>query len=422
MKVWDVIEISNLNNEKSVELKTGPFGTQFKASEYVENGIPMINVKNIGYGFVVDSNIEMISEKTADRLKEHSLKERDILFGRKGAVDRHAFIKKSNDGWIQGSDCLRLRIKDKKIIEPKYFSYFLLTEYHKQWMFNQCSHGVTMSSLNQEILNRIKIPLPPLPIQKKIAAILSAYDDLIEKNNRRISILEKMAEELYKEWFVRLRFPGHEKTKIKNGIPEGWEVKRLGDVCFEERTLVKKKKIPDNMRYIGLEHITPNSIVIKEYGFAKDIQSDKLYFKEKDILFGKIRPYLHKVSISHFEGVCSSDTIVVRTNDENYQAFVYLTISSDTFVDLATTSSTGTKMPRADWSFLCEQKILIPNYELFKNFQFIFENIFSFIRNNQLQNEILQITRDRLLSRLLSGKIDVEILDIKFPESMQEES
>ena len=266
---------------------------------------------------------------------------------------------------------------------------------------------------------KFKIPLPA--IQRKIAAVLSAYDDLIENNNRRIAILEKMAEELYREWFVRLRFPGHENVKIVKGVPEGWEVNELSTICFEKRILVKKKNISDSTRYVGLEHITPRSMMIKEHGYATDIQSDKLFFSFGDILFGKIRPYLHKVAISHFDGVCSSDTIIVKVDNKECQAFAYLTISSDSFIDLATTSSTGTKMPRADWDFLKKQRILIPNDGLLKQFQKLFDVYFGAITNYQGRNDLLTTSRDRLLSRLMSGKIAVENLDIQFPASMKEE-
>lgn len=87
-----------------------------------------------------------------------------------------------------------------------------------------------MSSLNQGVIRRINISLPPLPVQRKIAAILSAYDDLIENNTRRIALLEKMAEEVYREWFVRLRFPGHERVPVHQGVPEGWELKPVGEL------------------------------------------------------------------------------------------------------------------------------------------------------------------------------------------------
>ena len=96
-------------------LKTGPFGTQFKASEYVPEGIPVINVKNIGYGNIYHEGLEHISEATCQRLSEHILKAGDIVFGRKGSVDRHCFITENENGWFQGSDCLLVRITDNTV-------------------------------------------------------------------------------------------------------------------------------------------------------------------------------------------------------------------------------------------------------------------------------------------------------------------
>src|SRR5690606_22417162 len=101
---------------------------------------------------------------------------------------------------------------------------YLRTQGHQDWMQALCSFGATMSSLNQEIVRRLSFPKPPFKVQKKIAAILTAYDDLIENNQRRIALLEKIAEEIYREWFVRMRFPGHEQVKFEKEVPEGWSL------------------------------------------------------------------------------------------------------------------------------------------------------------------------------------------------------
>ena len=343
--------------------------------------------------------------------KDYKINPPAVVTGRSGSLGVVQYITKKC--WPLNTS---LYVKNFKGNIPKYVFYFL-----KTLRLENFNSGVGVPSLNQNHLHKLTIKIPPLPIQRKIAAVLSAYDDLIENNNRRIAILEKMAEELYREWFVRLRFPGHEKVNIVKGVPEGWEVKELATICYDERRLIRKKNISDKTRYIGLEHISPKSTIIKEFGYARNIQSDKLIFNPMDILYGKIRPYLHKISIAHFSGVCSSDTIVIKSKTSEYQAFVYLTVSSDSFVDLATTASTGTKMPRADWDFLSRQKIVIPNSKLLKTFQKLFDNLFSSICNYQKKSEILTTTRDRLLSRLMSGKIDLENLDIAFPKSMMDE-
>ena len=223
--------IAELEQRGEASLQTGPFGTQLKASDYVRDGIPVINVRNIGFGDVRNKDLEYLSEAKAEKLHQHILRKGDIVFGRKGAVERHALINETTDGWAQGSDCLRLRINSNEISE-RYLSYYLKTQAHQDWMQALCSFGATMSSLNQDIVRRISFPAPHIGIQNKIAAILSAYDDLIENNRNRIALLGKIAEEIYREWFVRLRFPGHEQAKFEKGIPEGWRLVRL-EKAFE---------------------------------------------------------------------------------------------------------------------------------------------------------------------------------------------
>ena len=227
MAEFSRIPVSELVASGEAELKTGPFGTQLKASEYTEHGTPVINVRNIGFGSIKLDKLEFISPATRKRLSSHLLRRGDIVFGRKGAVERHVFIRQEQEGWFQGSDCLRLRFASHRI-EPLFASYYFLTPDHQRWMMNQCSHGATMASLNQGILERIELPHPPLPIQQRIAGILSAYDELIENSHRRIKILESMARALYREWFVHFRFPGHENhprvASPLGEIPQGWQI------------------------------------------------------------------------------------------------------------------------------------------------------------------------------------------------------
>jgi type I restriction enzyme, S subunit len=236
--VFPRVQLGELIAAGEAELKTGPFGTQLKASEYKEEGTPVINVRNIGMGRIKADKLEFLSDATRDRLSSHLLRSGDIVFGRKGAVERHVYIQKEQDGWFQGSDCLRLRFTSARVISL-FASYFFMTEEHQQWIMNQCSHGATMSSLNQGILERIELPMPSLSVQRRIAGILSAYDDLIENCQRRIKILESMARSLYREWFVNFRFPGHENIPLVpspvGDIPQGWEVKPVKDILSRSR-------------------------------------------------------------------------------------------------------------------------------------------------------------------------------------------
>ena len=174
--------MSNVLKLKEIAtLKTGPFGTQFKASEYVDEGIPVINVKNIGYGNLHYEDLDFITEKTRDRLSEHVLQVGDSVFGRKGSVDRHCLITEKENGWFQGSDCLRVRITDASV-NPRYVSYYLLSS-HILKSINNAAVGSTMASINMDIIGDIKITLPPYEEQCKIASILKTVDDKRANNS-----------------------------------------------------------------------------------------------------------------------------------------------------------------------------------------------------------------------------------------------
>ena len=167
--------------EQIAKFKTGPFGTQLSASEYVQNGIPVINVKNIGYGNIIEEELAYISQDTYNRLSEHILRCGDIVFGRKGSVDRHAYINEEHDGWLQGSDCIRIRCIDD--VNSLFLSYYLNLEYIKK-VVNNSAVGSTMASLNTDILKTIPIGLPDRNTQNKIVKILSILDKKIKCNEQ----------------------------------------------------------------------------------------------------------------------------------------------------------------------------------------------------------------------------------------------
>ncbi len=193
---YDTIRLGELVKAGDAVIKTGPFGTQLKASEYVERGTPVLNVKNLGYASVVRTKLDYIGPDTLKRLDAHILRSGDIVFGRKGAVDRHAFISAAEDGWMQGSDCIRLRILSDRL-NARYFSYYFLTTSHRSFMISMCSHGTTMASLNQKILEQIEIPVPQRIVQDRIVGMLSALDDKIELNQRINENLERQATALF---------------------------------------------------------------------------------------------------------------------------------------------------------------------------------------------------------------------------------
>ena len=294
-------------------------------------------------------------------------------------------------------------IPDKERADTRFLKY--LFDAALQRRFKQFTQGAAQDNLSQAKLLSLKLLVPPLAEQTRIASVLAAYDDLIENNRRRIQLLEQAARLLYKEWFVRLRFPGHEGVKVKDGVPEGWERKRLSELCTDIRESIDPKTLPPETAYLGLEHIPRRSITLRDWGTATKIGSSKFKFTEGDILFGKIRPYFHKVGFTLVGGITSSDAIVIRATNRLFYHYVLFLLSSDEFVALASkTVREGSKMPRADWKFLLKSEFNRPAKAVLELFNNSMKPICAQLKSLALHNQQLTIARDLLLPRLMGGE------------------
>lgn len=163
------------------------------------------------------------------------------------------------------------------------------------------------------------------------------------------------------------------------------------------------------------------SIALTEWGTAAEVQSTKLAFHKGEILFGKIRPYFHKVVVAPLDGVCSSDAIVIVPREDEYFSVVLCCVSSDGFINQATQTSQGTKMPRANWDVLLQYLVAIPSHEMLCRFSGFLRDIVGQIESLTFHNRNLRQTRDLLLPKLVSGEVDVERLDIEMGEGMKDE-
>jgi type I restriction enzyme S subunit len=385
-------------------------GYRAKNSEMGQDGLPFARAGNINNGFHFE-NADILQENSVWQAKDKISKVGDIVFTSKGTVGRFAFVKHGTPKFVYSPQLCYWRIKKTSIIDPHYLFHWMQgRDFHEQ--IHKVKSLTTMAdyvSLSDQ--RQMHITAPPLPIQRTIADILSAYDDLIENNMRRIAILEEIARTLYQEWFVNFRFPGHEQVKMVESdlgmIPEGWEAKKLGDIAQELRRSVNPELIDPETPYLGLEHLPRRSIALATWEKAQTVQSTKLLFKKGDILFGKIRPYLHKVGIATFDGVCSSDTIVIVSKQDKYKAPVLCCVSSDQFVDFASKTSQGTQMPRANWNVLTTFPVIIPPSNVLTLFDNVVESAIANITNLIFLNLNLRRTRDKLLPGLVSGEIDV---------------
>ncbi len=212
---WDIVSVRDIGH-----IKTGPFGTLLKANEYSRSGgVPLISVREVGEGTLrVDDNTPLISPAVVRRLPEYVLKRGDIVFGRKGAVDRSALILDKQSGWFLGSDGIRIRLS--KAFYPPFVIYQFQSKAIQSWLLQHAT-GTTMASLNQEILGRVNLPLPPLHEQRAIAAALSDVDALISALDNLISKKRAVKTAVMQQLLTgKQRLPGFSGE---------WEVKRLGD-------------------------------------------------------------------------------------------------------------------------------------------------------------------------------------------------
>lgn len=396
-------------------IQTGPFGSQLHESDYRDTGTPVIMPKDMVEGKVSVESIARIGDDDVARLARHKLEKGDIVYGRRGDIGRHALVTEHEAGWLCGTGCLRISL-GTSVVYPQFLHYYLGQDHVVAWVYNQAV-GATLPNLNTNIVRSIPVTYPPLPSQRKIAAILSAYDDLIENNRRRIAILEEMARLVYREWFVEFRFPGHEgvgRVESELGpIPAGWEAAELGEIAREVRRGVRPEQLRPETPYFGLEHLPRRSIALSDWGTAEDIKSNKLAFRKGEILFGKIRPYFHKVGVAPVDGICSTDAIVIVPTRPEYFSLALCCVSSDAFVTYATATSQGTKMPRADWHLLVKYPVALPPAPILATFDQLIRQAVDLIENLVLRNRNLTSTRDLLLPRLISGEIDVSELPIE---------
>ena len=415
MKDLQLITIGELELRGEAELQTGPFGTQLKASDYTSEGTPVINVRNIGFGNLREDHLEYLPEGKAAKLWQHRLRPGDIVFGRKGAVERHALIDMHADGWIQGSDCMRLRINSASVCE-KYLSYYLRTAAHQDWMQALCSFGATMSSLNHDILRRLTFPAPVLKTQQKIAAILSAYDDLIANNQRRIALLERMAEDIYREWFVRLRFPGQDALKTEKGVPLGWKLVSLGSLgtYLNGYAFDPSEWFSDGVPIIKIREMTSGVTADTPRNPGESIQK-RYHFGNGEIIFSWSATLLVKIW-DQGPGLLNQHLFKVTPNQGVPKSFLFFSLNfSLPIFEALTTGSTMKHIKRKELETV---KVLLPPADLLGKFDSVAAPILKQTLDLTRANRNLAATRDALLSRLISGKLAVDALDIRFPPEM----
>ncbi|MGX7347097.1 restriction endonuclease subunit S [Acetobacter pasteurianus] len=313
-----------------------------------------------------------------------------------------------------------LYVKDFKGNHPKFIYYFLKTL--DCWAF---SDKAAVPGLNRNDLHTANILFPnDLHYQKSIASILGSLDDKIGLNRLTNETLEAMARALFRNWFVdfgptRAKMAGEAPYLAPElwelfpdrlddeGKPEGWQITTLGNLATNCGESIYPEQVDPLTPYVGLEHLPRRSISLSTWDRAEKVTSGKSVFHEGNILFGKLRPYFHKVVIAPVNGICSTDIVVIDAKKDIWRSIVRLVCSSKDFVDFTDRTSQGTKMPRTSWATMKAYELIqVPD-----NICFAFENItnifFVKIQKNIMQSRNLAQLRDLLLPKLMSGEISI---------------
>ncbi len=430
MSEWRKVRV----DEIAEKIAIGPFGSRMKSDTYTDVGVPVIRGTNLTGGRGFSGEWVYISETDADQLANCNVTEGDLVFPHRGAIGEVGIVPGDRERYLLSSSLMKLKCDPRKAHSLYFFYFFKSHEGRHQLLKNASQVGTPGIGQPLSSLRSIELELPPLDEQRAIAHILGTLDDKIELNRRMNETLEAIARAMFKSWFVdfdpvRAKMSGEPTVSIcqrlgltpdllalfpdrlvdseLGEIPEGWGVGSLGDVAQHPRRGIQPNQIPPATPYIALEHMPRRCIALSDWGVADNLESNKFEFKKGEILFGKLRPYFHKVGVALVDGVCSTDIVVITPKVDEWLGFVLGHVSSDAFVEHTNAGSTGTKMPRTSWSDMSRYSIALPPKAVAGAFTSFVRPIINRMAASIHEARTLASLRDALLPKLLSGELRV---------------
>ena len=404
MEEWKEYKLGEIS-----DIQTGPFGSQLHKSDYVEEGIPCIMPTNIGQQLDIDvSNIAHINEIDANRLNRHLVKEGDIIYARRGDIEKCAYISEKENGWFCGTGCLRLRINENN--NPHFIAYYLSTQECKKWIVGNAV-GTTMLNLNSSILKELPLYLPSKKTQSKIVSILKSLDDKIENNRKINENLEQQAQALFKSWFVDFE-PFRDQPFVESElgmIPEGWRVDNLDNLCsFISRGLSPKYKDNTDQWVLGQTCVRNNIVTLTNARTHEPKANTEKRVKQWDTLINSTGiGSLGRVGIVYFDKdniAFDSHLTVVRSKDELYKHYIgrNLLMRQLEIENMAVGSTGQTELPKESVKTM---QLILPDRASVQKFNKFIEPIALRLFQTYDENNNLSQLRDTLLPKLMSGEI-----------------
>ena len=405
-------------------------GFAFKSSDMGNSGYPIIKIKNINPPNVDIENCDYIAEEIIQSIPNfdrYLLHSGDTLIAMTGATAGKVgrFYSDSNNYFVN-QRVGKVHIFGKNLSNAEYIYQILRTKKFSQDIL-ALSSGSAQGNISSSQIEKYKIPLPPIEIQNSIGNILGTLDKKIRLNKKTNQTLEEVAKSLFKSWFIDFDpvkakaedcstelpdeindlFPDSFEDSELGEIPSGWKLGNIDQIAMNPKVIAKPYQMDCSDRYIGLEHMPRKSIELADSGTAENLASNKNVFNKGDILYGKLRPYFKKTGLAQFDGVCSTDIVVIREKFKLCRGFICFLLASNPFIDFTVALSSGTRMPRTSWNQMCEFLLPIPKLTLVQIFGEIVSPMLDKIRTNSEQSNILSSVRDELLSKLISGELRI---------------
>ena len=359
--------------------------------KYDSNGeYHFINGNNLKNGkVIVKSDTKKVTRDEAIKYQK-PLSSQTILLSINGTIGNLALY--NSEKCMLGKSACYINVSDE--VDVKFLYYHCLDE-EFQFYIEMVATGTTIPNVPLKGIRQYSFNLPSIKEQKVIAEVLSSLDDKIDLLHRQNKTLEELAQTLFRQWFIE-------------EAEDEWEVGTLSYFANNPRKSIKPLNIEPDTKYIGLEHIERKNISLTQSGDSSAVASNKYQFEENDILFGKLRPYFHKVCFTSHDGICSTDILVIRPKKESYFAYTLLAFNQVDVINYATSGSEGTRMPRTNWNVLSQYPVQMPSEHMLKKFNFMIMPSIEKIKINQTQIQTLEKMRDTLLPKLMSGDVRVK--------------
>jgi type I restriction enzyme S subunit len=424
---WEVTTLGTAANRSGGDILTGPFGSQLYASDYVAEGIPSIMPKNIGDNRIETEGIARITKADAERLQRYRVRPGDIVYSRRGDVEKRALIRERESGWLCGTGCLRIRFGDNTV-SPQYVSYYLGHPEVRAWIVRH-AHGATMPNLNTSLLSALPFVIPPIEEQRSIARVLGTLDDKIELNRQMNQTLDEIARTLFSSWFVNFDpvwakaegrqpegmdaetaalFPDRLVDSELGLIPDGWDNKAVKDVAKINQSTIRARDKWSQLQYIDISSTREGDIsTLPLFQRGEEPSRARRRLSHGDTALSTVRPDRRSyfLALNPSDELVASTGFAVVTPSSVPWSFLHSALTQDIVFEKLGQLADGGAYPAVHPAVIGDMSIYVPRDErVTAAYHSLAAPIYRLAAENRNESRTLTEIRDSLLPRLISGQ------------------